>query len=109
MGACDASTPANNLAPADAAIGELMLARQGVEAGLTWQNISAILEGMEDHIQGLIALGISTDGKKENKNITFGSLEGLRITKRWIWVLCSDEREKGYDKKFLFVCKDRPE
>ena len=44
-----------------------MLACQGVEAGLTWQNILAILEGMEDHIQGLLALGISTDGKKGKK------------------------------------------
>ena len=71
-----------------------MLACQGVEAGLTWQNILAILEGMEDHIQGLLALGISTDEKKENKNITSGSLEGSRITKRWIWVLFSNERGK---------------
>jgi hypothetical protein len=37
-----------------------MLACQGVEAGLPWQNISAILERMEDHIQELLALGIST-------------------------------------------------
>jgi hypothetical protein len=41
-----------------------MLACQGVEAGPTWQNILAILEGMEDHIQELLALGISTDRKK---------------------------------------------
>jgi hypothetical protein len=41
-----------------------MLACQGVEAGLTWQNILAILEGMEDHIQGPLVLGISTDEKK---------------------------------------------
>ncbi len=46
-----------------------MLACQGVEAGLTWQNIAAILEGMEDHIQGLLALGISTDKKKEKKYV----------------------------------------
>ena len=31
-------------------------------------------------------------------NITFGRLEGSRITKRWIWALFSDEMEKG--KKF---------
>ncbi len=40
-----------------------MLACQGVEAGRTWQNILAILERMEDHIQELLALGISTDKK----------------------------------------------
>ena len=40
----------------------------GVEAGQTWQNISAILEGMEYHIQELLALGIITD-KKKKKNV----------------------------------------
>jgi hypothetical protein len=49
-----------------------MLACQGVEAGLTWQNISAILKGMEDCIQGLLALEISTDEKKENKILHLG-------------------------------------
>jgi hypothetical protein len=52
--------------PTDAAVGGLMLACQGLEAGLTWLNIiSAILEKMEDHIQELLALGISTEEKKE--------------------------------------------
>jgi hypothetical protein len=37
---------------------------KGVEAGPTWQNILAILEGMEYHIHELLALGISTDEKK---------------------------------------------
>ena len=66
-----------------------------MEAGPTWQNILGILEGMEDHTQELLALGISTDEKKENKHIMFGSLEGSRIKKRWIWALFSDKREKG--------------
>ena len=39
-----------------------------MEAGQTWQNISAILEGMEYHIQELLALGIITD-KKKKKNV----------------------------------------
>jgi hypothetical protein len=70
---------------------------QGVEAGLTWQNISAILERMEDHIQELLALGISTDEKKKRKKLCLGvwKARGL-FTKRWIWALFSDEREKGY-------------
>jgi hypothetical protein len=38
---------------------------------------------------------VPTKKTQENKNITFGSLEGSRITKRWIWALFSDEREKG--------------
>ena len=51
---------------------------------------------MMGDIQELHALGISTNEKRqENKNIMFGSLEGSRITKRWIWALFSDEMEKG--------------
>jgi hypothetical protein len=64
-------------------------------------------DGMRWDIQELHALGISTDkNMHENKNIMFGSLEGSRITKRWIWALFSNEMEKG--KKFLYFCKDRP-
>ncbi len=51
---------------------------------------------MMGDIQELHALGISTDeNKQENKNNTFESLEGSRITKRWIWAVFSNEREKG--------------
>jgi hypothetical protein len=53
-------------------------------------------QSMKGDIQELPALGISTDEKtQENKNITFGSLEGSRITNRWIWALFSNEMEKG--------------
>jgi hypothetical protein len=50
---------------------------------------------MRGDIQELHALGIITnENKQENKYITFGKLEGLRITKRWIWALFSNETEK---------------
>jgi hypothetical protein len=52
-------------------------------------------QSMMGDIQELHALGISTYEKTQEKNITFGSLEGSRLTKRWIWALFSDEREKG--------------
>ena len=57
--------------------------------------ISAILERMEDHIQELLALGISTEEKKGIEKIRLGCLEGSSEPKRWIWALFSDEREKG--------------
>jgi hypothetical protein len=38
--------------------------------------------------------------KQENKNISFGRLEGSRITKRWFWV-CFSERSKKRGKVFV--------
>jgi hypothetical protein len=78
--------------------------RKDEAAGPTWLLST---QSMMGDIQELHALGISTNkNKQENKNITFGSLEGSRIMKRLIWALFSDEMEKGY--KFLFICKDWP-
>ena len=82
-----------------------MLACQGVEAGLTWQNILAILEGMEDHIQVLLALGIGTDKKKKNKILCLGVWKAQGLRKDGSGRYLALKGEKG--KKFSFVCKDR--
>jgi arginyl-tRNA synthetase len=59
-------------------------------------------QSMMGDIQELHALGISTDEKNTGKNITFGSLEGSRLTKRWIWALFNNERGKG-EKVFVHL------
>ena len=83
-----------------------MLTCQGVEAGPTWQNISAILEGMEDHIQGLLALGICTDKKRKIKILRLGVWKARGLQKDGFGHYLAMKGKKG--KKFSFVCKDRP-
>jgi hypothetical protein len=82
-----------------------MLACQGMEAGLTRQNISAILERMEDHIQELLALGISTDKKNNNYYVwESGRLEAYE--KMIFGSYLAMKGKKG--KKISFICNDRP-
>jgi hypothetical protein len=84
----------------------MLACQRGVEAGLTWQNILAILERMEDHIQELITLGISTDEKKTIKKLRLGFCKARGLRKEGFGRYLAMKGKKG--KKISFVCKAWP-